>query len=41
MDDVEQSAALLMMGMIGLMVVFIVATVVVGWLLWDLGQALL
>jgi hypothetical protein len=41
MEEVEQSAGLLMIGIIGLLTVFIVATVIVGWLLWDLGQALL
>jgi hypothetical protein len=41
MDEVEQSAGLLMIGLIGLVTVFMVAAVVVGWVLWDLGQVLL
>jgi tetrahydromethanopterin S-methyltransferase subunit F len=41
MDEVEQSAGLLMIGMIGLVAVFVVAVMLVGWLLWDLSQVLL
>jgi hypothetical protein len=40
MDGVNPSSELLVLGMIGIVAFLIVAVVLFGWLLWELGRVL-